>query len=165
MKKSFKYLSCFLVFLFFLILCFLLRGEPPITSKEITEKATFATQIQAISNRWQIRALGGTDSHRDFQSSAFYRTIVNNNLFRPLGWMPPRPREPYRLIGTIIPTDASTSKQAILQSTTVGIIHTVSLGETLDTDTTVFDIQSKQVTLEKAGVRRTLHLNITSLLK
>lgn len=28
--------------------------------------------------------------------SEFYRTIIDNNLFRPLGWTPPRPKEPYR---------------------------------------------------------------------
>lgn len=101
----------------------------------------------------------------DFQTTDFYRMIVDNNLFRPLGWTPPRPREPYRLLGTRTPTDGKSEAQAILQSTTAGSTYTVSLGETLDPDTTVVDIQPKQVTLEKAGVRRTLHLNTTPLLK
>jgi len=100
-----------------------------------------------------------------FQETEFYRVIIDNNLFRPLGWRPPRPRETYRLLGTILPTDVNIPKQAILQSTTAGRTYTVSLGETLDTDTTVVDIQPKQVTLEKTGVRRTLHLNTTPLLK
>jgi hypothetical protein len=95
----------------------------------------------------------------------FYCTIVDNNLFRLIGWTPPRPRDPYRLLGTRTPTDGKSEAQAILQSTTVGRTYTVSLGEMLDTDTTVVDIQPKQVTLEKAGVRRTLHLNTTPLLK
>ena len=43
-----------------------------------------------------------------FETEAFYRTIIDNNLFRPLGWTPPRPIEPYRLIGTILPIDAKT---------------------------------------------------------
>lgn len=34
-------------------------------------------------------------------SKAYYRTIIENNLFRPLGWTPPRPVEPYRLIGAL----------------------------------------------------------------
>lgn len=100
-----------------------------------------------------------------FQTSKFYRVIIDNNLFRPLGWRPPRPREPYRLLGTILPTDANTPKQAIFERMAVRRTYTVSLGETLDTDTTVVDIQPKQVTLEKGGVRRTLHLNTTPLLK
>ncbi|MYC76691.1 hypothetical protein F4X10_13080 [Candidatus Poribacteria bacterium] len=102
---------------------------------------------------------------RDFQSSAFYLTIVDNNLFRPLGWRPPRPREPYRLLGTILPTDANTPKQVILQKIPVGRIYTVTIGDTLDADTTVTDIQPKQVTLENAGVLRTLKLNTTPWIK
>lgn len=101
----------------------------------------------------------------DFQTTKFYQTIVDNNLFRPLGWRLPRKREPYRLLGTRTPTDGKSEAQAILQSTTDGRIYTVSLGETLDTGTTVVDIEPKQVTLEKTGVRRTLYLNTTPLPK
>ena len=42
--------------------------------------------------------------------------------------------------------------------------YTVRIGDTLDIDT-IFEIQAKQITLEKAGVRRTLCLNTTPLLK
>ena len=104
-------------------------------------------------------------SLKDFQKSDFYRTIVDNNLFRPLGWRPPRPREPYRLIGTLLPTNGNTPKRAILQRTTMGSTDTVTIGDTLDADTTVVDIQPKQVTLEKNGQQRTLKLNTTPLLK
>lgn len=100
-----------------------------------------------------------------FQKSDFYRTIIDNNLFRPLGWTPPRPREPYRLIGTLIPTDANTPKQAILQRTPAGRTYTVTIGETLDNDTKVVDISSKQVTLSTAGVQRSLKLNRSSWLR
>lgn len=100
-----------------------------------------------------------------FQQSDFYRTIIDNNLFRPLGWRPPRPREPYRLIGTLLPTDANIPKQAILQRTPAGSTYTVTVGETLDNDTKVVDISSKQVTLSTAGVQRSLKLNTTPLIK
>jgi len=105
------------------------------------------------------------DADSSFQDSDFYRTLIDNNLFCPLGWTPPRPRNPYRLLGTILPTDGNTPKQAILERTAARRTYTVSLGETLDKDTIVIDIQPKQVTLEKAGVRRTLRLNTTPLLK
>ena len=36
-------------------------------------------------------------------SETYYRTIIENNLFRPIGWTPPRPKEPYRLLGTLLP--------------------------------------------------------------
>ena len=101
----------------------------------------------------------------DFQDSDFYRTIIDNNLFRPLGWRPPRPQEPYRLIGTILPTDGKTSAQAILQTTHGNTTYTVTRGDTLDADTTITNIQPKQVTLKKAGQQRTLKLNSTPWLK
>jgi len=53
-----------------------------------------------------------------FDSASHYRTIIDNNLFRPLGWTPPRRVEPYRLLGTKLARDANTLPQAILQSTT-----------------------------------------------
>ena len=101
----------------------------------------------------------------DFQKLDFYRTIIDNNLFRPLGWRPPRPKEPYRLLGTILLKDGKSPSQAILQATIRNKIHIVTPGDTLGTDTTITDIQAKQVTLEKAGQQRTLKLNPRPLLK
>ena len=82
-----------------------------------------------------------------------------------MGWRPPRPKEPYRLIGTIIPTDGKTVAQAILQTTRGNMTYTVMRGDTLDADTTVIDIQPKQVTFEKTGQQRVLKLNPTPWLK
>ena len=86
-------------------------------------------------------------------------------MFRPLGWRPPRPKEPYRLLGTILRKDGKSPTQAIFQATTRNKIHIVIPGDTLGTDTTITDIQAKQVTLEKAGQQRTLKLNSRPLLK
>lgn len=113
-----------------------------------------STKTDSTSRRTQTQGTEG-----------FYRTIIDNNLFRPLGWRPPRPREPYRLLGTILPKDTNTPKQAILQRTTASSTNIVSIGDKLDADTRVVDIQPKQVTLEKAGVQRTLGINTTPLLK
>ncbi len=165
MKKRFKYLSCLLAVLFSLVLCFLLRSEPPIASEEIRGKATFTTQIQATSNRLQSRSPGATDPLRDFQKTDFYRTIVDNNLFRPLGWRPARPREPYRLLGTLLPNDGETPPQAILQSTTARTTYIVRIGDKLDKATTVTDIQPKEIMLETNGKQRTLGLNTSPMLK
>lgn len=101
-----------------------------------------------------------------FQDSDFYRTITNNNLFHPLGWQPSRQWEPHRLIGTLIPRDEQTGAQAILQSTTAGTTYIVNIGDRLDAETTVTDIQPKKVILEKAGQKpRVLTLNPTLLTK
>ena len=102
----------------------------------------------------------------DERETDFYRTIIDNNLFRPLGWRPLRPREPYRLLGTIIPTNGEIPPQAILQTTSRNQTRIISLGEKLDADTTVTDIQPKQVTLEKTGEKpRILTLNTTPIIQ
>ncbi|MDE0327319.1 MAG: hypothetical protein OXN27_25610 [Candidatus Poribacteria bacterium] len=94
-----------------------------------------------------------------FDSESYYRTIIDNNLFRPLGWTSPRPKEPYRLLGTIVSPDADTPPQAILQTTVGNTTRIVVTGEKLDPDTAVVDIQPKQVTLSTKGQQRTLKLN------
>lgn len=101
-------------------------------------------------------------THPVFDSASYYRTIIDNNLFRPLGWTPPRPTEPYRLIGTILPTDDRIPSKAILQLT-AGNPRTliVSTGESLDADTEVVLIGAKQVVLSTDGERRTLKLTTT----
>ena len=94
----------------------------------------------------------------NFDAEAFKRTIVENNLFRPLGWTPPRPIEPYRLIGTIVPRRANTPRKAIIQTTAGNTTYIVSTGESLDADTEVVSIESKQVVLSTKGQQRTLKL-------
>ena len=96
-----------------------------------------------------------------FQETEFYRTIIDNNIFRPLGWRPERPKEPFRLLGTRIPTDGKASPQAIIQATQGNKTYIVTTGDTLFKDTTITDIQPKQVTLEKFGHRRTLKVSTT----
>ena len=95
-----------------------------------------------------------------FDSFAYYRTIIGNNIFRPLGWTPPRPVEPYRLIGTILPRDANTPPQAILETTAGQKTYIVTIGDKIETHTEVVDIQPKQVTLSTDGKQRTLKLPI-----
>ena len=100
---------------------------------------------------------------KHFQNSDFYRTIIDNNLFRPLGWTPPRPQEPYRLLGTIIPTDVKSPPKAIIQNIVRNQTHIVTIGDNLDTDTHVTDIQTKHITLKKNGQQRQLTLKSSFL--
>ena len=92
-------------------------------------------------------------------SETYYRTIIDNNLFRPLGWTPPRPIEPYRLLGTKLATDANTPPQAIIQTTAGQQTYIVSIGDKIDPSTEVVLIEGKQVTLSRNGQQRTLRLN------
>ncbi|MYA70659.1 hypothetical protein F4009_11595 [Candidatus Poribacteria bacterium] len=95
-----------------------------------------------------------------FETETYYSTIIENNLFRPLGWTPPRLVKPYRLLDTISHCRANTPPKAIIQSTTGNQTYIVSTGEKLDASTEVVSIESKQVTLSRNGQQRTLHLSI-----
>jgi hypothetical protein len=96
-----------------------------------------------------------------FDAEVFKRTIIENNLFRPLGWTPARPKEPYHLLGTILARDANTPPKAILQMTAGGRTYIVSTGDKIDALTEVVSIEAKQVTLETSGQLRTLKLTTT----
>ena len=96
----------------------------------------------------------------DFDSESYYRLIIDNNLFRPLGWTPPRPIERYRLIGTILPRSGNRLPQAIIETTAGKKRYIVSVGDPLDAETEVVSIEGKAVTLSTNGQQRTLHLRI-----
>ena len=97
---------------------------------------------------------------KQFQKTDFYRTIIDNNIFRPLGWRPPRPIEPYRLIGTLLPRAANIPPKAIIQTTAGNKTYIVSLGERLDASTRVVSISAKSVRLSSGGQKRTLRLKV-----
>lgn len=115
----------------------------------------------------QARTVGVSDRLPDhrvdfspvvFDAAAYYRPILEYNLFRPLGWTPPRPVEPYRLIGTILPRDANTPAKAILESNSGNQTFIVSVGDRFDDATEVVEIRPKQVVLSTNGKKRTLRL-------
>ena len=96
----------------------------------------------------------------------FFQTILENNLFAPLGWKPTAAVPTYRLIGTHVPTGRKIKATAILQEPTrEGNVRIVSIGTKLGGDTVVYDIQPKQVILKKGKQRITLALGKFQLLK
>ena len=101
----------------------------------------------------------------DDAPDAFYATIVDNNLFRPLGFRATLAKEPYRLLATILVRGTNTSEtEAIIETTLetdegeTTLRRSVSEGDTLDNDTKVVAIKDKQVTLSTKGEKRTLQL-------
>ena len=121
-------------FIFLLWVFFVFRSSGVRTETVLTVKVV---PVEATSSRGLSPPVLG------FDSVAYYRTIIDNNLFRPLGWRPPRPIEPYRLIDTKLATDANTPPQAIIQSTAGEKTYIVTTGETLDASTEVVAIQHK----------------------
>ena len=86
----------------------------------------------------------------------FYQLIIDNNLFRPLGWTPPvKDTGALELIGTVI---TEQRRQAVLKEKTSDLVHFVNVGETLN-DYTLVQVHPKHVVLEKEGQHLTRHLN------
>ncbi len=146
LKKRAVYLLIFGAFIFYLVLFFFGRWSSE--ARRRVKVVPFSSVVSDISVSPVV-----------FDSEAYYRTIIEYNLFRPLGWRPPVPVEPYRLLGTILPTDASSPPRAILQTTTGNQTYIVSAGDPLDASTKVVDISGKSVVLSAEGIERTLELN------
>ena len=104
------------------------------------------------SNRSRARQSRGKIDFGD--NAAFYEVIIENNLFRPLGWTPPNNEPTYSLVGTVVGTDGAASQATLLERRS-NRYHFVTIGTKLD-EMTVTDIQAKQVTLDKEGEPVTL---------
>ena len=88
------------------------------------------------------------------ENAAFYKTIIDHNLFRPLGWTPPNTEPSYRLIGTAVDPNGAISQATLLEKRS-NRYHFVTIGMKLD-DMTVKDIQDGRVVLDKTGEDLTL---------
>ena len=129
------------------------RPQRPVTSE--SESVRFP-----LDRRQQHRK---TESVR-FEDTDFYRTIIDNNLFRPLGWTPPRPVSPYRLLGTLVSgaTDGVWVSKAIIAVR--GEMRVVEIGDSLDSETKVLGIDRRSVLLETSGKEQILTLPVEGVL-
>lgn len=92
------------------------------------------------------------------ENEAFYKTIIEYNLFRPLGWTPPNNEPSYSLVGTAVDPNGVISQATLLERRS-NRYHFVTIGTKLD-DITVKDIQDKKVIMDKEG--ETVTLNTSS---
>ena len=54
---------------------------------------------------------------------AFYQVIIDNNIFRPLGWYPQTPKPKNILIGTVIATNTTQDTKAFIVDQQSGQLH------------------------------------------
>ena len=76
----------------------------------------------------------------------FYRVIIENNLFRPLGWQRPNRNPEYALIATWIGTQGSVAKALVMERKSSELYY-VARGEKVG-DTIVETIEANQVSLK-----------------
>ena len=126
--------------------------KPEIDSAKKQEMTEIKAQAETQRNRFRQRQNRATV---DFgENTEFYKVIIDNNLFRPLGWTPPNNEPAYSLVGTAVHPDGVIAQATLLERRS-NRYHFVTIGEKLG-DITVKDIQAKQVILEKDGKPITL---------
>ena len=104
-------------------------------------------QAQSERNRaWGGQNRGGVDFGKN---QAFYKIIIDNNLFRPLGWTPPNNEPEYTLAGTAVDANGIISQATLLERRS-NRYHFVTIGSKLD-DMTVTEIEDKKIIFDKAG--------------
>ena len=129
--------------------------ETNVAKMQAMAKAT--EQAQPQRNRtWGRQNRGQNRGGRvDFgENAAFYKTIIDHNLFRPLGWTPPNNEPAYSLVGTVVDPNGAISQATLLEKRSKRY-HFVTVGTKLG-DITVKDIEAKRVILDKAGENITL---------
>ena len=110
---------------------------------------------QAQPQRNRSRGRQNRGGSVDFgENAAFYKTIIDHNLFRPLGWTPPNNEPAYSLVGTAVNPNGAISQATLLEKRS-NRYHFVTVGTKLG-DMTVKDIEAKRVILDKAGENITL---------
>ncbi len=93
----------------------------------------------------------------------YYSVIVNNNIFRPLGWRPQKREPEYGFIGTRVAEDASKSV-GYVEERRSNRTHTVGIGDKIG-DAVVTDIRDKEILLDKDGEKITLRRGNNVFLK
>ncbi len=95
------------------------------------------------------------ENSKSDDNSDYYQVIIDNNLFRPLGWEPPHKEPAYTLIGTAIDPNGNHSEAFVLEKGS-NQFYVVSIGEKVG-DMVVKDIGQKQVSLDNDGETLTLN--------
>ncbi len=109
---------------------------------------------------------GNRDRSEDNSSSNsedYYSVIVNNNIFRPLGWRPPKREPEYGFVGTRVAEDASKSVGYVSERRS-NRFHTVGIGDKIG-DAVVTEIKDKKILLDKNGETITLRAGSLQFLK
>ena len=110
---------------------------------------------------WNVKVR--SKSVKSDDNSDFYKVIVENNIFRPLGWRPPNREPQYSLIGTAIDKKGGRLEAFILEERS-NKFYIAGIGGKVG-DAVVQEIQQKKVTLDKNGETITLRRGNMQFLK
>lgn len=126
-----------------------------------------SSRMTQFRNRQQGPNRGSQDSsnkEETKESPDYYRTIVDNNIFRPLGWRPPNKEPEYKFIGTYVDDKNGVELEASLRENRSGNFYMVTIGDKVG-DTVVKEISEKEIVLDKDGETITLRRGNMQFLK
>ena len=92
---------------------------------------------------------GRSESSGSKDKPDFYRVIVDNNIFRPLGWRPPNKEPEYTFVGTRVDSSGTVAEAYVLE-TRSNQFFMASIGDKIG-DAIVKEIKKKEIILDKNG--------------
>ncbi len=128
-----------------------------ISSKVDEGAAKTAMRMEQFRNRQQGSNWTGQRNSQNSESkdnSDYYKVIVDNSIFRPLGWRPPKQEPEYAYGGSWTDEEGKLSKAYVLERRS-GKLYTAMIGDKVG-DAVVKEIQEKQIILDKNGESITL---------
>ena len=122
----------------------------------LVEKSNVNNPQQKAKSSQNKKRVGKTDNIPG-TPEAYYQVIIDNNLFRPLGWQPETPQPKYMLIGTAIATDTTQNTKAFIVERQSSQLHIVRVNDQIG-EQLVKRIEAKQVILQGGDQEITLKL-------
>ncbi len=115
-------------------------------------------QNRGTEDRQQASRWGGQSRTRNNDSgenSSFYQVIIDNSLFRPLGWRPPNKEPQYSFVHTSISTNGTKKSEASVLEKRSNRTYTGSVGDEVG-GAIIKEIKEKEIILDKDGETITL---------
>ena len=110
-------------------------------------------------NRQQASGRGGQARSRNNNSdgNSFYQVIIDNSLFRPLGWRPPNKEPEYSFISTTVDTNGTKKSEAYVLEKRSNRLYNGNIGDEVG-GAIIKEIKEKEIILDKDGETITLRL-------
>lgn len=115
---------------------------------------------RGTENRQQASRWGGQTRSRNNNSdvnSSFYQVIIDNSLFRPLGWKPPNKEPEYSFIWTTVDINDTKKSEASVLEKRSNRLYTGSVGDEVG-GAIIKEIKEKEIILDKDGETITLRV-------
>ena len=141
---------------------------PPEVKKMLENEGVTIADLKndrELRRRWlvRLRRLRGTkEKVKPRVRNDFYKVIITNNLFRPLGYKKPTPGPMFKLLATVVDRKSGKSK-ALLRNNKDRKIYYVGVGVKL-AGALVEKIESNSVTLSQNGKSEEFRLQRDALL-